>query len=132
MASPESHDSFDDDFRRHFQETYGGASASYGDYAHAYRFGRTRALEGGFIGLTFERAAESLRALYETAHPDRSFADVRAAVEHGFGRGQSLKPQETGGLDRTTRQHSGRREPAEGTSAHTAVGSPPQEEPDRS
>lgn len=75
----------DDDYRRHFQSTYGSSGRDYDAYAPAYRYGASA--RGTYRDRDYADVEPDLRRDYESRYGnDSAWDDVKDAVRHGWER----------------------------------------------
>jgi uncharacterized protein (TIGR02271 family) len=74
----------DDDFRSHWQATYGQSGGRYDDYVPAYRYGSTLAGNEQFKGKRWDDIESDVRADWESRHPESAWEKFKAAVRHGW------------------------------------------------
>lgn len=75
--------STDDEFRRHWQSTYGASGGRYDDYDDAYRYGSTMAGSGRFKNYRWDDVEPQLRQDWESNHPESAWEKVKDAVRYG-------------------------------------------------
>jgi uncharacterized protein (TIGR02271 family) len=73
----------DDEFRRHWQSTYGSSGGRYEDYGDAYRYGSTMAGSGRFKNYRWEEVEPDVRSDWESNHPGSAWDKVKDAVRYG-------------------------------------------------
>jgi uncharacterized protein (TIGR02271 family) len=73
----------DDEFRRHWQSTYGSSGGRYEDYGDAYRYGSTMAGSGRFKNYRWEDVEPDVRSDWESNHPGSAWDKVKDAVRYG-------------------------------------------------
>jgi uncharacterized protein (TIGR02271 family) len=73
----------DDEFRRHWQSTYGSSGGRYEDYGDAYRYGSTMAGSGRFKNYRWEEVEPDVRSDWESSHPGSTWEKVKDAVRYG-------------------------------------------------
>lgn len=78
---------YQDDFRRHFNETYTGGD--YTTYEPAYRYGYASALDRRYGGRSYDDVEPELRTTYHTRHPGSRYDDVRDAIRYAYERARS-------------------------------------------
>lgn len=75
--------SMDDEFRRHWQSTYGSSGGRYDDYDAAYRYGSTMAGSERFKNYQWNDVEPQLRQDWESNHPESTWDKVKDAVRYG-------------------------------------------------
>lgn len=75
--------SMDDEFRRHWQSTYGTAGGRYDDYDAAYRYGSSMAGSERFKNYQWNDVEPQLRQDWESNHPESTWDKVKDAVRYG-------------------------------------------------
>lgn len=73
----------DNDFRSHWQNTYGTSGGRYEDYDDAYRYGSTMAGSGRFKNYRWDDVEPQLRSDWESNHPGSTWDKVKDAVRYG-------------------------------------------------
>jgi uncharacterized protein (TIGR02271 family) len=73
----------DDEYRRHWQSTYGSSGGRYEDYDSAYRYGSTMAGSGRFKNYRWEEVEPDVRSDWESSHPESTWDKVKDAVRYG-------------------------------------------------
>lgn len=73
----------DDEFRRHWQSTYGSSGGRYDDYDAAYRYGSTMAGSDRFKNYQWNDVEPQLRQDWESNHPESTWDKVKDAVRYG-------------------------------------------------
>jgi uncharacterized protein (TIGR02271 family) len=73
----------DDEYRRHWQSTYGTSGGRYEDYDSAYRYGSTMAGSGRFKNYQWEDVEPDVRSDWESNHPESTWDKVKDAVRYG-------------------------------------------------
>jgi uncharacterized protein (TIGR02271 family) len=73
----------DDEYRRHWQSTYGSSGGRYEDYDSAYRYGSTMAGSGRFKNYRWEDVEPDVRSDWESNHPESTWDKVKDAVRYG-------------------------------------------------
>ena len=73
----------DDDFRRHWQSTYGTSGGTYEDYDAAYRYGSTMAGSDRYKNYKWNDVEPQLRSDWESNHPGSTWDKVKDAVRYG-------------------------------------------------
>jgi hypothetical protein len=76
-------DTFDTDFRRHFDTSFANTGATYEIYRPAYRFGSEIANRPEFRTLSWEAAEPQARTIWEQSNPG-SWDRFRTAVQYGW------------------------------------------------
>lgn len=78
----------DEDFRRHFQTTYGGTSSDrFEDYEPAYRYGSTVASDERFRGHKWEESEEDVHADWDSRYGSATpWEKAKNAVRYGWER----------------------------------------------
>ncbi len=77
-------DAYADEFRQHYQTTYGEAGGAYDDYDAAYRFGYERSRADAYRDRDYAAAETDLQREYATHRPDRTYDRDRDAVQYGY------------------------------------------------
>lgn len=73
----------DDEFRRHWQSTYGTSGGRYEDYDAAYRYGSTMAGSDRYKNYQWTDVEPQLRSDWESSHPGSTWDKVKDAVRYG-------------------------------------------------
>lgn len=73
----------DDEFRRHWQSTYGSTGERYEDYDAAYRYGSTMAGSDRYKNYQWTDVEPQLRSDWESNHPGSTWDKVKDAVRYG-------------------------------------------------
>lgn len=73
----------DDEFRRHWQTTYGASGGRYEDYDAAYRYGTTMAGSERYKNYQWSEVEPQLRSDWESNHPGSTWDKVKDAVRYG-------------------------------------------------
>ncbi|WP_151633726.1 YsnF/AvaK domain-containing protein [Noviherbaspirillum aerium] len=73
----------DDEFRRHWQTTYGSSGGRYEDYDAAYRYGTTMAGSDRYKNYQWSDVEPQLRSDWESNHPGSTWDKVKDAVRYG-------------------------------------------------
>lgn len=73
----------DNDFRRHWQSTYGTSGGRYEDYDAAYRYGSTLAGSDRYKNYQWNDVEPQLRSDWESSHPGSTWDKVKDAVRYG-------------------------------------------------
>ncbi|MEC4719748.1 YsnF/AvaK domain-containing protein [Noviherbaspirillum sp. CPCC 100848] len=73
----------DDEFRRHWQTTYGSSGGRYEDYDDAYRYGTTMAGSDRYKNYQWSEVEPQLRSDWESSHPGSTWDKVKDAVRYG-------------------------------------------------
>lgn len=73
----------DDEFRRHWQSTYGTSGGRYEDYDAAYRYGSTMAGSDRYKNYQWTDVESQLRSDWESNHPGSTWDKVKDAVRYG-------------------------------------------------
>jgi uncharacterized protein (TIGR02271 family) len=73
----------DDEFRRHWQSTYGTSGGRYEDYDSAYRYGSTMAGSDRFKNYQWSEVEPQVRSDWESSHPGSAWDKVKDAVRYG-------------------------------------------------
>ena len=73
----------DNDFRRHWQSTYGTSGGRYEDYDAAYRYGSTMAGSERYKNYQWNDVEPQLRTDWESSHPGSTWDKVKDAVRYG-------------------------------------------------
>jgi len=73
----------DDEFRRHWQSTYGSSGGRYEDYDAAYRYGTTMAGNERYRNYQWHDVEPQLRSDWESNHPGSAWDKVKDAVRYG-------------------------------------------------
>lgn len=73
----------DDEYRRHWQTTYGSSGGRYEDYDSAYRYGTSMAGSQGYDDTQWAEAEPRLRSDWESRNPGSTWDKVRDAVRYG-------------------------------------------------
>jgi len=73
----------DDEFRRHWQSTYGSSGGRYEDYDDAYRYGTTMAGSDRYKNYQWTDVEPQLRSDWESNHPGSAWDKVKDAVRYG-------------------------------------------------
>lgn len=74
----------DDDFRNHWQTAYGTSGQRYEDYAPAYQYGATLGTDERYRGMDWSSSEPTIRAQWESAHPQNAWEKVKDAVQYGW------------------------------------------------
>ncbi len=87
---------YEDDFRRHYDSTFGDLDRHYGDYDPAYRFGYDMAYDERFDERDYAASESDLRQLYYRRHgypmsDSHIWNDVKDAVRHAFDRARGVR-----------------------------------------
>lgn len=75
---------YDDEYRRHWETTYGRDGGEYGDYAQAYRYGSTVADDERYRGYRWDDAEPRMRQDWESSHAGHPWERVKDAVRYGW------------------------------------------------
>lgn len=73
----------DQDFRRHWQTSYGSQGGRYEDYDAAYRYGSSAAGSERYKNRQWTEVEPDLRGDWESNHPDSTWEKVKDAVRYG-------------------------------------------------
>jgi len=73
----------DDEYRRHWQTTYGASGGRYEDYDAAYRYGTTMAGSDRYKNYQWSEVEPQLRSDWESNHPGSTWDKVKDAVRYG-------------------------------------------------
>jgi len=73
----------DDEYRRHWQSTYGASGGRYEDYDAAYRYGTTMAGSDRYRNNQWDDVEPQLRSDWESRHPGSAWDKVKDAVRYG-------------------------------------------------
>ena len=73
----------DNEYRSHWQSTYGTSGGRYEDYDSAYRYGSTMAGSGRFKNYQWEDVEPQMRSDWESNHPESKWEKVKDAVRYG-------------------------------------------------
>jgi len=73
----------DDEYRRHWQSTYGSSGGRYEDYDAAYRYGTTMAGSDRYRNNQWDDVEPHLRSDWESQHPGSAWDKVKDAVRYG-------------------------------------------------
>ncbi|WP_228535912.1 YsnF/AvaK domain-containing protein [Noviherbaspirillum malthae] len=73
----------DDEYRRHWQSTYGASGGRYEDYDAAYRYGTTMAGSDRYKNYQWSEVEPQLRSDWESNHPGSTWDKVKDAVRYG-------------------------------------------------
>jgi uncharacterized protein (TIGR02271 family) len=76
----------DDDFRRHWQTSYGQSGGRYEDYDSAYRYGSGLAGTQRFSNYRWDDVEPDMRRDWESNHPESAWEKVKDAVRYGVER----------------------------------------------
>ena len=76
----------DDEFRSHFQSSYGSSGGRYEDYEPAYRYGSGLRSDARYTGRSWDEIEPDLRSDWERSHPGSAWERFKAAVRHGWDR----------------------------------------------
>ena len=74
----------DDDFRRHYTQTYGSHGQNFESYGPAYQYGYEMAGEQRYKGRTFDEAESDLRAEYSRRYPNSTWEQIKDSVRYGW------------------------------------------------
>ncbi len=74
----------DDEYRRHFQTTYGTSGDRYEDYAQAYRYGSTQASDDRYRGYRWDDAEPNVRRDWESRNAGTPWEKAKDAVRYGW------------------------------------------------
>jgi len=78
---------YDDDYRSHWDENYSSLGGNYDDYAPAYRYGNEMRRDEKYRDRDWTDVEKSLRSDWETRHPGEStWEKFKAAIRHGWDR----------------------------------------------
>ena len=73
----------DNDYRKHWQSTYGTSGGRYEDYDAAYRYGSTMAGSDRYKNYQWNDVEPQLRSDWESSHPGSTWDKVKDAVRYG-------------------------------------------------
>ena len=91
--SPSSVDSYDADFRNHYQSHFANTGFGYEQYQPAYRYGYTLANDPRFRGRDWADIEPDARIFWTTHYADSPWEQFKDAVRHGW---QEVKQAVTG------------------------------------
>lgn len=74
----------DDEYRKHWQTTYGSTGGRYEDYAQAYRYGSTLAGDERYRGYRWTEAEPNLRKDWESRNAGTPWEKAKDAVRYGW------------------------------------------------
>ncbi|MDX1530880.1 MAG: PRC-barrel domain-containing protein [Rhodothermales bacterium] len=81
-------DTYGDDFRSHYETTYGEAGQAYDYYEPAYRYGYDAAYQEPYRNRLYDDVETDLQNDYSGRHPNTAYDEVRDAVRYGYTRAQ--------------------------------------------
>ena len=79
-------DTYDPDFRAHWQTNYSRSGGVYEDYQPAYRYGSTLASDERYRNRDWNAIEMDARRDWESRYPDSAWERFKAAVRHGWER----------------------------------------------
>lgn len=74
---------YDNDFRTHWQTSYGSQGGRYEDYDDAYRYGSTMASSDRYRNRQWADVETDVRGDWESSHPGSTWERVKDAVRYG-------------------------------------------------
>ena len=78
---------YDNDYRSHWDENYSSLGGNYDDYAPAYRYGNEMRRDEKYRDRDWSDVEKSLRSDWDTRHPGEStWEKFKAAIRHGWDR----------------------------------------------
>ncbi len=75
-----------DDFRSHYDETYGASGDEYSTYEPAYRHGHAYGSDDRYAGRDYSDVEPEMRSSYEQRHGKGTWQKVKDAARHAFNR----------------------------------------------
>ncbi|HEU4621266.1 MAG TPA: YsnF/AvaK domain-containing protein [Burkholderiaceae bacterium] len=80
------YDDYANEFRSHFDATYGRSDSAFDDFEPAYRYGHSLASDRRYAGRRFEDFEPEARQQWETSNPGSTWEKVKASVRHAWDR----------------------------------------------
>lgn len=74
----------DDEFRTHWQSSYGSSGGKYEDYALAYRYGANLANQQKYSGYRWDELEPQVRSDWEATHAGSPWEKTKNAVRYGW------------------------------------------------
>jgi uncharacterized protein (TIGR02271 family) len=74
----------DEDFRRHYQSTYGSAGDSYDTYRPGYHYGYQMANDPRYKGRSWDDVESDLRSDYGQRYPNSTWDRMKGSVRYGW------------------------------------------------
>lgn len=74
----------DDEFRTHWQSSYGSSGGKYEDYASAYRYGANLANQQKYHGYRWDELEPQVRSDWEATHAGSPWEKTKSAVRYGW------------------------------------------------
>lgn len=74
----------EEDFRRHYQATYGTSGEDYGTYRPGYEYGYQMANDPRYRGRNFDEVEPELRSDYSRRYPNSTWEKIKDSVRYGW------------------------------------------------